>query len=118
MIRAKKSVEVYETLDSLVEAISGRASPNVKMNNVEKLFLYFGGCLALVSFAFVVDRFVVKQEITLKALRRWKIACGLERADKGRHLRPVEWRVARLASRMAKHPSLAFKRLLAGKRLS
>lgn len=64
MFHAKQNVKVYETMDDYV---SQKFSPNVKLENVENLFVYFGAFLTLVLFVFVIDVLLSKQ---LRALRR------------------------------------------------
>ena len=58
---AKKNVEIHELLEDYVEAITRTFSPNVKLENTQNLFLFFGGFLALVSFAFLFDIVLLKQ---------------------------------------------------------
>lgn len=48
MLGAKKNVEVYETLEDCVDDVSGKVSPDVKLDNIQKLFLYFGAFSTLV----------------------------------------------------------------------
>ena len=73
MRNARKSVAVYEGLDDYVRAVSEKASPNVELNNVQSLFLIFGGFLALVSFLSVVHLVLFKQ---IERIIRSKLLVG------------------------------------------
>ena len=70
MIRVKKNVEVYETIENFKRELSSKVSPNVKLDNVKNLFLYFGSFLVLVSFTFVVDNLVKQLKKLKKNCRR------------------------------------------------
>lgn len=61
MLKLKRNLRVYETLEDFVGDASRKVSPNVKLHNITNLFLYFGGFLMLISFVFVVDIFMLKQ---------------------------------------------------------
>ena len=52
----KQNVKVYENLDAYVQERSEDVSPNVKLANVKNLFISLFGALALVLFAFILDR--------------------------------------------------------------
>ena len=54
-LRGKRNVEIYETLEEYVGDISRKISPNVRLENVENLFLFFGGLLMLILLVFVID---------------------------------------------------------------
>lgn len=49
MLRTKRNIEVYETLADLVGDVTQKFSPNIKLENVENLFISFVAFLALVS---------------------------------------------------------------------
>lgn len=72
MLRAKKKVEVYETVDDFVNDVSSRFSPNVKLENIQSIFFYFGGFLIVVLLVFVFDSFLFKK---LKKLNRKLLRC-------------------------------------------
>ena len=61
MRNARKNVAIYEDLDDYVQAVSEKASPNVNLDNVQLLFLNFGGFLVLVSFVSVMHLVLFKQ---------------------------------------------------------
>ena len=65
MKHARKNVAVYECLEDYVQAISEKVSPNIKLDNVQSLFLNFGGFLAIVSFVSVVHLVLFKQIRTI-----------------------------------------------------
>ena len=72
MLKLKKNVEVYETIEDFVGDISRKVSPNVKLNNIKKLFLYFGGFLMFVSFVFLMNNiylFKRRRTANLKLVR-------------------------------------------------
>lgn len=52
---ARRSVDVYESVDDYVSSFSRKASPNIIYPNVENLLIYFCGVLFLISLVFVVD---------------------------------------------------------------
>lgn len=60
MLRVKRNLEVYETLEDLVKDISRKVSPNVKLYNIQNLFFYFGGFFTLFSLMFIVDVFLFR----------------------------------------------------------
>lgn len=49
MHRAKRQIEVYETLDDFVKDESRKISPIVKLENIKNLFLYLISILMVVS---------------------------------------------------------------------
>ena len=65
MLNARKNVAVYESLDDYVGEVSIKASLNVKLENVQMMFLYFACSLVLVSFVFVMHIFLFKQLQTI-----------------------------------------------------
>lgn len=71
MIRVKKTVEVYETIDTFVEEVSRKASPNVKLENIKNLFCYFFGSLMFILFLAIMNIVLFKQlkRIIRKLLR-------------------------------------------------
>ena len=65
--RVKQNIEVYDALQDYIDAVSRKFSPNVKLDNIQNLFLIFGGFLGFVLFVFVVDFSLDKQ---LQAIQR------------------------------------------------
>ena len=59
--RVRQNVNLYQSLEELVSDATSKVNPNVKMDNVLNLFLYFGGFLVLVLFLFIVEKFLFKQ---------------------------------------------------------
>ena len=70
--RTRQTVEVYHALDDLASEVSRHYPPNVKLVNLQNLFLYYGGFLALVSLSLAMDSFLVKQ---LKRIYRRLARC-------------------------------------------
>lgn len=66
ILYARKNVEVYESLDGYVRAVSRKASPDVNLENVRTLFSCFGAFLMLVCFVSLVHHFPRKQRRTIK----------------------------------------------------
>ena len=74
----KQNVKVYENLDAYVQERSEDVSPNVKLANVKNLFISLFGALALVLFAFILDRQIWSRKrnknrrklLPLKAIKR------------------------------------------------
>ena len=60
-LSVQRNVEFYGSIDDYVSDISQKVSPNVKLENVQNLFLYFGSFLMLVLFVYVIDIFLFKQ---------------------------------------------------------
>ena len=63
MLRLKKGVEVYETLEDLVTKVSSTASSNVRLDNVKCFLFYLGSFMALALMAAVMDRFRVHSKV-------------------------------------------------------
>ena len=68
----RQEVEFYESLDDFISDISQKGSPNVKLDNFQNLFLYFGSFLMLVLLVYVIDIFLFKQ---LKGINRKLVRC-------------------------------------------
>lgn len=60
MHKVKGSLEVYESVEDLVQDISRKVSPDVKLYNTQKLFIYFGGMLVLFLLMFIVELFLFR----------------------------------------------------------
>lgn len=58
MMHAKRNVKVYEELQDLVEDVTRKASTNVRLDNIENLFLYFGSFYILIFLAFLGEAFL------------------------------------------------------------
>lgn len=58
MHKVKRTLDVYESVDEFVADISQKASPDIKLYNIQKLFFYFGGILVLFSLMFIVQHFL------------------------------------------------------------
>ena len=64
MLRLKKSIHVYEDIENFAEdASKEKASAKVKLENVQKLFVYFGGFLVLVFLVFIVHVVLSKKKL-------------------------------------------------------
>ena len=62
MLRVQKNVKVFETVEDFVEHFtSQKASPNVKLANVQNLFFYLIGFLMLVSLSALANAVLTKQ---------------------------------------------------------
>ena len=68
----KQNVEVFVTLESFVESVTITFSPTVELENIQNVFLFFGGFLMLVLLVFILDIFLLNQ---LKIIAR-KLARG------------------------------------------
>lgn len=121
MVQTKKNVEVYETLEELVGCLSAKVSPNVKMVNVQNLFLYFVGFLLLVLSGFFADIVLLKSLPKSLLFRRCKNGLGFKfrQVKKSSSLKVAKFLVRfRLANSSTKHQRFlykSFKLLLAGK---
>ena len=62
---AKRNVEVYESIEDLMDDVQRKVSPDVKLENTRNLYFYFVGFLLFVCLAFVVDIFWFKQLQTI-----------------------------------------------------
>lgn len=65
MLRLKRDVEVFENLEDLVDDVSRKFSPNVKLYNVKNLFSYFCIFLLLISIVFVMHVLLSRQLQTI-----------------------------------------------------
>ena len=74
MFRSRGNVKVYETIDDYVEEVTQKYSPNVKLENVRNLFIYFVAVLILILFLFIIDVFLLKRlrKIKRRLVRRSK----------------------------------------------
>lgn len=66
--RIRQNVTFYETLEDFVADVSGKFSPNVKLDNIQNLFFYLGGFLAIVSIVFLLRFFLIKRQAN-----RWTV---------------------------------------------
>ena len=66
---AKKDekLDVFENLDELFDEVSKNFSPDVKLDKIENLFLYFGSFLVLVFLVFFGETFLRRR---LRAIKR------------------------------------------------
>ena len=67
MRRTKKQIELYESKKEFVQEVSSKSSPNVKLENIQNLFFYFGGFLTLVLLVFVLDKCLFKKQRKIKS---------------------------------------------------
>lgn len=73
-IRIKQNVKVYESLDDFVSDVSSKFSPNVSLDNIINLVVYFGIFLALVLVVCVLDFLdLIKQ---LQTINRTLVYCS------------------------------------------
>lgn len=72
MIGTKHNVEVYKTLDDFVGDLSRSGSQNVRLENIQNLFLYFGSFLVLTLLVFLKNIFLLKQ---LPTINRQLVRC-------------------------------------------
>lgn len=68
---AQRNVEIYETIEDLVDDIQRKVSPDVKLENTKNLYFYFFYFLVLVWLVFFGDTFLFKrlQKIYRKLVR-------------------------------------------------
>lgn len=82
MQKAKKNVKLFETLEDFVADVSSsqeKLSPNVKLNNIRNLFLYFVVFLMAVLFVSFIDTFLFHQmQAILRKLIRWSVMLALK----------------------------------------
>lgn len=70
MMSTEKLINVYSSLEDLVgEITSGSNLQNVQLENVQKLFLCFLGCLCLVLLTFLMHCFLFKHLRKIKLVR-------------------------------------------------
>lgn len=68
----KENMKVYRTLEGFVADTSRKYSPNVKLKNIQNLFLYFAAFLLFISFVFLMDIFLSNYMQTInRRLIRW-----------------------------------------------
>ena len=68
----QRDVEFYGSIDDFISDISQKGLPNVKLDNVQNLFLCFGSFLMLVLLVYIIDIFLFKQ---LKGINRKLVRC-------------------------------------------
>ena len=101
MIRTKKSVKVYETLEDLVDDLTRRISPNIKLDNVKWLFFYFGCFLTLFVVVFVMDILFKQHKIHRKLIYSRKLIGVCKNYLKIKFRRVVGSRPAKFGSNLS-----------------
>ena len=66
-------MEIYQTLEQYIEGVSLKFSPNVKLKNVQNLFLIFGVFQMLILLVFALDAFLFRQ---LQKINRQLVRCS------------------------------------------
>ena len=82
MLSVSQKLELYQTTEAFVGGVARKVSPNVKLENIESLFFYFGGFMAtilfvlimnLALFMFIINLFLFNQQQIIKLLRYFTI---------------------------------------------
>ena len=76
MLRVSQELELYQTIEELAGRVARKVSPNVKLDNVQKLFFYFAGFMATVLIVFILNLVLFNRRQTIKLVRYLTVHFG------------------------------------------
>lgn len=61
LLRIIQNIEIYNNLKDFAEEVSRKVSPDIKLDNIQNLFVYFASILMLVLLGFIMEKFLFKK---------------------------------------------------------